>query len=177
MKTTRKLLIVSLFFLALSSLLAGYLWFYLEDRGEKLLSDLQAVHDRDELEREYKRLQELLAETETERALLEQYVISGEKGTVSFLSLIDEISAELGIDFSTEELAVLTTEEAGFDSLLVEFSFKGSEAKINRLVKILENLPYHSHLTTLELMRTYNNETGVWQTGGSATVELSIKEI
>ena len=128
------------------------------------------------MEREYKRLQELLEKTETERALLERHVIAGENGTVSFLSLIDEVADELGVELSTEALKVETTDEPGFDELVVEFSFKGQESQIIRLVKMFETLPYHSRLTALELIRTYNNETGQWSMGGNLTFKLSIKE-
>ncbi len=177
MNTTNKLLTVSLICLGLSGSLVAYLWFYLEDRGTKLQADLQTVHDRDELEREYKRLQELLEETETERMELERHIIAGEPGTVSFLSLIDEISAELGIELSTDELKVVATDEPGFDELLVKFSFKGREPQITRLVKMFETLPYHGRLTTLNLLRTYNNETGLWSMSGGLTLLLSIREI
>lgn len=176
MNTTNKLLTISLICLGLSGSLVAYLWFYLEDRGTKLQADLQTVHDRDELEREYKRLQELLEETETERTELERHVIVGEPGTVSFLSLIDEVAVELGIELSTDELKVVTTNETGFDELLIKFSFKGQEPQIIRLVKMFETLPYHGRLTTLNLLRTYNNETGSWSIGGSLTLILSIKE-
>lgn len=176
MNSTNKLLTVSLICLGLSGSLVAYLWFYLEDRGSKLQADLQTVHDRDELEREYKRLQELLEKTATERAELENYVVSGENGTVAFLSLMDEIAAELGIELSTDELKVETTDEPGFDELFVRFSFKGQESQITRLVTIFETLPYHSRLRALELLRTYNADSGSWLMGGSATLELSIRE-
>jgi len=177
MNTTKKLLIVSLLCLLLSGALAAYLWFYLEDRGSKLQEDLQTVHDKERLEREYKKLQSQLSATETDRALLERHIIAGENGTVSFLSLVDEIAAELGIELNTKELNVEKTDESGFDKLIVKFSLEGSEPQVERLLKMFETLPYQGDLTALDLRRTYNSENGSWSMNGDLTLELSTKEI
>lgn len=170
-------MIVSLFCLGVAGSLLAYLWFYLEDRGSKLQEDLQTVHNRQRLEREYKVLQEQLEATETERAALVSRVVAGENGTVAFLSLIDEIAAELGVELATEGLNVEKTDEPGFDKLVVEFSFKGSESQTTKLLKMFETLPYHGRLTKLNLVRTYNADTDSWLQAGDVTLELSIQEI
>lgn len=173
---TTKLLELAGALLAVSVIAVTYVWFDLGNKGEQLLQNMQVVKDRELLEREYVTLQSLIEDTAGDRAELEQYVLSGDDGAVTFLSVIEEVARNSKVNLTTERLEVIETEEKGFNDLEVAFSLKGEQRAIMKMLQLFELLPYQGRVVSFTSARKRDAATGVQIMDGSAVLKLSIIE-
>lgn len=169
-KSTIKYLILSVILLAVAVGLTAYLWLDLKISGTELKANVQVIEDQAFLSKEEIRLNTLLEETEAERQNLNRFVLADESAAVDFLSEIDLVARQLGLSVETSNLHVLETKEAGFDELITDFIFTGSESAVLTMLSYLESLSYSSSVNSVQLMRS----------GGvtilNVSLDLSIRE-
>lgn len=119
--------------------------------GKTLKSEVKVVADRLAQEQKYAELVDLVNETETVRNELETYILTEEE-TIDFLAQIEQIGIDQGVDLETLSLNVV--EKSGmFDELVVNFSVSGNELLVLKMIDVLESLPYHSQIESLDIER------------------------
>lgn len=99
-------------------------------------------------------------ESNAERAQLESYVLRDE-AVIDFLSLIETIGREQGTVLTTQSLDV-TAREGQFEELRIEIGISGTYENIVRALRILETLPYQTHLSSLDFSRGSAGDGTVW---------------
>lgn len=106
-----------------------------------------------------------------EKDALLNYVLASESDTVKLLAFIDELSSKTGVTILVTNLKREKTREVGFDELSVSFATRGDREAVEGVVKILEVLPYRSHVIDLSLSR---NSDGTAE--ANANLSVSVKE-
>lgn len=116
--------------------------------GAELTRQVQLMANQYAQEQMLAELTQLVEDTATDRGQLEQYLLS-ETDTITFLADIERIGVQQGVELKTNSLAV--SEEDGTSILTAAFSITGPQSLVLRMLTILENLPYESKLTKLDL--------------------------
>ncbi len=174
--STTKLLFVTIVLLVVVVSLFVLFVLKLNKASSGLELAVQTIANEAEFRKDQQTLKTILDNTSDIRTELLSYVLSGDGGTVQFLSLVDKTAADLGIKLSTTKLEVRPAAKGRFNTLLVSFSLEGSEPSVEKMLKALEVLPYSSRIMDLELNRSFNTITGINQVTGSVGMEISIIE-
>lgn len=174
--TTIRLCIIAIIILAFASTAMVYAWFDLKARGIALADNMQVARDKAELEQQYRSLNTVLESTQRERQQLKEYILESEDGAVTFLSIMDTVAEELGVELETKSLTVTKTDEEGFDLLEVSFNITGEERSSTKMLQLLETVPYHGYVAKLSTKRTTDSSTGQAITEADITMHLSIIE-
>lgn len=95
-------------------------------------------------------LETALSATADDRTALEALLLAPDE-TVNFLTLLETIAAEQRVSFETEGLSIIEAEGDELDTLVLQFVSTGAPERIERMVEILETLPYRSSLAALAL--------------------------
>ena len=171
---TKRILIISVLVCVFVIAALIGMWYLIGQQGIALKSNMQAVQDKEELSREQFKLQAILDETVAERDRLRSHVLEGEEGAVKLLSTVDEVAADLGITLETKRLAVRDNKGGLFNTLVIDFSLKGSERSVMKALQLLELMPYRSHLDRISMSRERNVETGTLVSQIELTMHVSI---
>lgn len=135
---------------------------------------LQTLASEQAVMQEQQALKQILDQTAEVREELGSYIISGESGTVTFLSTIDTMAAQLGIVLTTSRLEVENSADGPYDTLAVMFSIEGDETAVLRALRLFETLPYRGAVTDVQINRTSDVATGRAQMKGTVSLSLSI---
>ncbi len=163
-----KLSIVSFSLLAVSVAGSYFVWQKVEQRGQELVTNLQSIRDREKIDDAYNTLRNDVDATAALRDELFSYVLSGEADTVEFLSTLDQVANEIGVELSTKNLEVVKGKDENFSDLVINIYVKGSESGVFATLKALEHLPYQSSVNGLTLSRHATGE-------GSGSTEMNLK--
>lgn len=126
----------------------------LQQSGAALAETVQVFADDRAQEQARFAIARTLSETEAEREAVSAYVLHGDADTVRFLSEIDALADRVGVALVTEKLEVREAgKESAFAVLAITFGIEGSEARVIRMLSLLETLPYHSSVTEADLVR------------------------
>jgi len=174
--TTIKFFIFSLLLLLISSGITIYAFTSVNQNGKKLITDLKSLEDHHYLKSEYSKLKTELDETATDREKLNSLVLDGEYGAVSFLSLVDSLAKDLGLNLTTKQLSEEVTKEPGFDELFVEFGISGDARSTIKLIQLFELLPYNSKVVHLNIARKTEVQSNAKTIDASIGVRISIKK-
>lgn len=151
---TLKLLVISLILLLVSASFAFYTFYQQEKNGETIRQSFLRFKVWEELNRgEIAKDDEVVKGREAVHAL----VLSSENETVKLLALIDEVAVTSGVEIIPTGLEVKKTRESGFNDLAVSLSIRGSRDRVERVVELLELLPFRSNIVNLTLVRSVNN--------------------
>ncbi len=124
-----------------------------------------------EREQEYTTLARIVEESEGDRTALKDFILTEEGGeTISFLTEIEKMARNSGVDLVTENLDVVTVQGSVYDDLHISFKVEGQIDKVHDLILLLESLPYHSKMRRVELAKVGGTE----RFGGKVVVSLSI---
>lgn len=143
----------------------GFVLYKIDTAGKVLSDRVAAIADKNAKLKTYTQLDALMEETTAERSKLLEFVLTENK-TSSFLTDIESLGASQGVALRTDSLEVAAGEGL-FDDLVVRFSLEGREDLVQKMITLLEMLPYHSQLTALEFSR---EKSGI----AKSTVELRI---
>lgn len=136
--------------------------------GLTLQEYVQVIADELAQEQTYNELQKLVGDTEVERNQLADHVLTKSE-TISFLADIEELGKRRGVELVTNSLE--EKQGAGdFDYLQINFSVAGDQQLVEEMITVLETLPYHSNLQSLQL--TNSNNDGTAQLGVTLLVSL-----
>lgn len=167
-KKTKTYSFLSLLFFIVAFSAYILLWQQVRNEGEKLLERSKEIADFNAREQTYRDLKKLVDSTKTDRDELNTYFLTEEK-TIDFLSTIEKIAGEQGVDLVTDSLKVEEGTDL-FDTLVISYSVEGVPERVNAILLILETLPYHASVSNVFLQSLF--EEGVERTRGS--IELTI---
>ena len=105
-------------------------------------------------------LTKTLEDTKVARESLISRILS-ENGVVDFLTLIESIEKEQGVEIKTDSLTVEPISEV-FEKLVVNISVTGSYTSVVHVLKLLEHLPYQSSLRKVSIGRE-DRSANVWK--------------
>jgi len=166
------LILVLLFMTAAASGFA-WLWVTTDVAGEKLMERLQTIKDKQAFESEQRELDEIIASSQEERALLGTFILEDENDTIDVLSQFEEIARQQGVAFTTEELNVIETDNR-YNKLSMKLQVVGAEEHVLHLVRMLEVVPYHGNISSLNLARA-TSDAGVATLSANITLLLTIR--
>lgn len=167
------LLIASVIFLSVLGACVG-MWILVEREGNVLQVSAQSLADDSAHRERYDALNDLREESASDRAYLTSLILQGEDDAVSFLSTIDRLAGQLGVQLSAEQLSVREQKDDPYDALAVTFDIAGEDDAVMQLLTFFEMLPYHTVIDSVTLKRTNEASTGVARTESSITILLTI---
>lgn len=142
---------VMIFLLSIGGL--GYVFLSQRVVGERLVSFKENIEAWDVLNRANVMLSTDDVEGIPASEILHALVLKGEGDTIAFLAHVDELGRQTGVAISTNELKSIKTPEAGFDQIAATVTLRGLPGDVEKMIALLENLPYRSHIETLTLSR------------------------
>lgn len=145
-------LVISLILFAVSAGLFGLMVYYIFDQGSKLAVQIQVIEEERVQEASYIKLQRLTKETEEDRGLVKSYFLARESDSIDFLNQIEALAPEVGVSLETEGLRSMEGSSDVSEWIEATFSITGSGEKVKSFIKILENIPYVSRVTSVDLM-------------------------
>ncbi len=138
--------------------------------GEMLKGQVTVLATEQAQENSYYRLQKINEDSKNERARLGTYFLKQSSDSIDFLNKVEELAPQAGVSLTTETLQDIADKKTGTKWIEVEFSFSGTQADVERFVRILERLPYYSQISSASLRaRSLNN----WQADVTMRVFLS----
>lgn len=155
--TIRNLIIVSTVLLVAvaGSLYAGY---FLKTKELNLQNQLSTLAKEQQQENLYFRLEKLAIDSKDKRERLRAPLLDQESKSIEVLTWIEGLAPETGVKLETKNLQKITDKETKTDWIEVTFAFSGNQTNIERFVGILENLPYLSYLTSLNMSAKSDSE-------------------
>lgn len=159
-------LVAALYFVIAVAML-GWVLYEVYTAGEALTDRVSAIADKNAKLKTYGELAKLIEDTQMQRSELETFVLTKNK-TSSFLTDIESLGAAQGVLLSTNSLKVVE-KEGSFNELVIQFSIEGKEAFVQKMLVLLETLPYHSHVSSLSYTR---EKTGTVQSTAELTMSL-----
>lgn len=122
-----------------------------------LTERITAIADKHAKQKTYREFSALLKSTQEERAQLSTFVLT-EAQTSSFLTEIEQLGAHHGVELITDSLQVVE-KEGSFNDLSIKYSIEGREDLVQKMIVLLETLPYHSKINTLSFIREESGST------------------
>lgn len=174
---TITLLILAITLVVLTVGFVAGLTIFLQKQEKQLQSEMQAIADEESLASERATIKSLVEKSTEDRSELASYIIDGDDGTAALLSEVDAMANKLGVELRTNSLATIEQKDSVFSKLSVKFTFTGSEKAVRHLVILLENLPYASEVTSLQISDTTDQVTGIPKTTGAIEMLISIMNI
>ncbi len=147
------LLLTSIVLLVMTAAAASLVIYKQEQAGEevrsrmvdlKIWSDLTSAEDS------------LVSPTDGEagsRSRLRALVLLSESDTIAFLTTVENTAKSLGVGVTTLDLKEEKISDQYFNELVATFSLRGEGEAVERVLKLLELLPYRSHIGSLNLNR------------------------
>ena len=141
-KTQLLCILSALFFLASIAVL-GWFIFQIVHTGQLLTQRVEAIAGMNASLKTNAELEQLMGETAQEREVLAGLILT-EEDTSVFLTRIEQIASEVGVELATRSLTVIEREEETYDLLSLSLQIEGSHDRVLTMLEVLEVLPYHS---------------------------------
>ena len=141
----------------------------LSDALETLASDAS-------VERAFTSLSEVLTNSAAEREEIESYVVSGEQGTIEFLTTVESLAEQYRIELNGTALNTATSDTFKTPIIVVTFAFTGPRTLAESYLLALEKLPYASYVEEVSIS-VLENDTGGEQLQGNVTLHVAVRNI
>lgn len=151
--STYKLFIISLALFMAAASAAGFMLYRQQAAGLDIRSRLLDLKAWESVVAAEGGLAATAEEGEDLQARLRSLVLLSEADATSFLSLVEGTAAAAGVEVRTVELTEEKISDPDFKELAATFSFRGSHQAVERVIKLLESLPYRSRVERLTLTR------------------------
>ena len=138
--------------------LFGYIFKITGDKEEILKNQLVAIKMGSEREQTFYRLQKIAEESKTDREQLDSYFLPQVGESITFLNQVETLAPQNGITLKTDALEEGSDKKTKEKWVDAKFTFSGTRSDVERFIAILENLPYVSRVTAVQLAaRAENN--------------------
>lgn len=148
-RLTLKHFTVSTALLLFSIALCGLAVYEIIDNGQTLKEQVTVLAAEQAQENSYYRLQKINEDSKAERDHLGTYFLKQSSDSIDFLNTVEDLAPQTGVNLKTEMLEDILDKKTGTKWIEVKFSFSGTQADVERFVKILERLPYFSQITSV----------------------------
>lgn len=164
---THIFLLVTLGFVGAGALALVGLVYLIEVNATKLQQKADNLSYYKAQQEERYETEQLLKDTEEERALLTKYMLD-ESSVIDFITDIESTARSLGLGFSTQAITPKETKDPVFDELSMSFDFGGPQASVAYMIAIFETLPHFSYIKDISVRQ--NEDTNEW----SVTMNLVV---
>lgn len=130
----------------------AFMWVQTQQQGDKLVTQLDTLSEQRAQEEAYFRLRRVAEESAAERAELGNYFFSGESESIDFLNMVEQMAPRSGVELETTSLNLVEDVEDGKEWVEIGFLFEGSRSRVQNFLHILEELPYVSKITMVDLV-------------------------
>ncbi len=168
---TKKIFIISVITALVSIAVLVFFSYEIQNQGVRLEEQIAILTESNTKESAHVRLNRLVQDTESERALLASSFFKDEGDSILFLGEIETLAGALGLSLKTEELDKVVDEEKR-ESIRMTFSYDGAKDTVFTFSKLMEVTPYHSRVESLSLRKLTNEN---WQ--GTLTILISINSL
>jgi hypothetical protein len=167
---TKKIFILSILTAIATTASLGYFLYHINERGMLLEEQLSILAENDTKESAYLKLRRLAQDTEVDRTLLASSFISREGDSIVFLGEIETMAMALGLSLKTDSLDKIVNEDTKQEYIKMSFVYGGQKSTVFMFSQLLEVVPYHSTVESLQLREVGN---GNWE--GRLTILLTIQ--
>ncbi len=167
---TKQILFIALGLFCIATATFVFMYLQINKLGEKLSIYTTAITENNTLEEKYIKINRIVQETADDRVNLDRAFFSDESESISFLGDIENLARSIGLDLKTDNLDKVKDNESGLESITMTFSYTGQKNQVMNFTRLLEEIPYHSKITSLSLQQNPNDS---WT--GNLTILISIK--
>jgi hypothetical protein len=168
-KKTKKILAFSTTLMIISASGLGFLLYKIKDKGNLLNENVKTLTENSAKESSYLELNKLVNETEKDRDMVASVFLSNEADSISYLSEIETMAAELGLVFKTESLDKVV-EKSKEEYVKMSFSYEGKKETVAGFLNLMENAPYHSRVESFSFEE---KDPGNW--AGRLTLLITVE--
>lgn len=145
-------LVIALVFMG--SMIGLYIWMdtLVVSEGIALEKQAETISSQEEFSSQFRQLQSMVSETESEREKLETYILADDADTITLLTEIDAIAKQQNVILETNQLSVDETKGA-FNTLNLSYTLEGTEEALMNMLRIFETLPYHGSIIKVSIDR------------------------
>lgn len=166
-KTTIRNLIIAVSIFVAVACAVTITFFKILKNSATLEAQIAAVAAQTQQEQAMLRLERLAQNSEEERAELASYFFFRESDSIGFLSEIESIAPTFDLSLKTTDL--ITVNEDNLDWVEATFGVVGARSDVHDFIELLENIPYVSRLTEINM----TGETGgEWKASVTVQVQL-----
>lgn len=149
-----------LFFIA--SVCVYSLFLYMDYKHKEKLSEVRVRYFEIEKHKDvYTDLLNRLDKTSDERKSLTSRILTDE-GVVDFLTLIESVGREQGVQLKTNTISVKPI-NAQFETVVVNVSVEGKYTALMKVLNLFEQLPYQSSLSGILFTGIGDGNTETWK--------------
>ncbi len=166
-KSTMRNLIISLITFILVGGAVAMAFLNVLSSSQKLEQQIIAVASQNQQETSLLRLQKIAQKSETEREELESYFLFRESDSISFMSEIESLAPAFDLEIKQPDLSNVTQDGKAW--IQADYSIIGDRADIKKFIQTVENIPYVSRLTSVNMSGGRNKK---WQADIIIQVQL-----
>jgi len=167
---TRKILIISIISVLVTMGFLGYFFSEIRAQGQLLEEQINILTDNNSKQATNARVKREVLETSSEREQLASSFFKDEGDSIVFLTEIEELAKNSGLKLRTETLDKVPASDTVLESIKVVFVYDGPKSLVFNFSELMESLPYHSRVESLNLRQIVDNN---WE--GRLTVFVTIK--
>lgn len=152
-KASTRNLILACLLLSAAVAVFGVMAYQVQAQGEKLNEQIETLRIQQTQEASHFQLRRQAEDTVEEREALQEYFLTQESESIDFLNDIETLAPQAGVELKTSALEAITDKNDESEWIQVTFTFLGERVSVQRFIKILENVPYVSRLTSVNMSR------------------------
>lgn len=155
---TRNTLFISLIVCGISVAVLLLGWRFLVNSGQQYAHELQMVANADQVQLQAKRISSVLESSATARDSLDDYFLDTIQ-IAQFLEQIEAFSARTNLELESGTLSSSEPNEWGLATVDIPYEITGATDEVLEFVQILESLPYHSSVQSIQMSRSRASDT------------------
>ena len=159
---------ISAFFLLIAMGVFGYGLVLIEGQNSQLTEQITTLEKNQAQEASYRQMRRTAEEPAGNREILNTAFLSGEGESIDFLTTVESLARDSGLEITTDELRKNTTKDSKDEWLTIGFTYSGQYDTVVNFLEVLENLPYLAEITSFSLVES----TG--DVGWEATVTMKV---
>lgn len=167
---TKKILLLSLLALFVTSSFFASLIYLIHTKGAELEEKISLIEEKNAQETSFILLRRMVKDTENERSAIDSIFFKDESDSIQFLGEVEEMAQTIGLELTTTGLDKVQDQDQKTEHISMTFVYKGTADKVINFTKLLENSPYHSWAKDLSLRKNTNN---LWE--GQLTLFITIQ--
>ena len=148
--TIRNLIIALLIFTAATG---GFFFMIYEvnNKNAQLQSQIEALAKNQAQENSRLKLKRQAEESQQDREQLAGYFFNKESDSIDFLNMVEALAPKAQVALTVDSLEQVVDEKTNASVVEAGFSFNGEYQKVVAFLELLENFPYVSNVTSVEL--------------------------
>jgi hypothetical protein len=168
-KVATRNIIISLIIALIAAGVFGFVIYEVKDKGEKLDYQIRVLGEEQTREASYNKLERTAIETAADREQLQNQFLLRESDSIDLLNRLEELATEVGVELEIEKLERVLVEEDQSEWIRTDVLFSGSRERVQKFIKIFENLPYVLRVNRVDMMRRTSTE---WEVSLSMQMRL-----